>query len=71
MSTKESPLDIVVEPLTQHGHAAGGSVRTDQGGELAVPSCEVRRLRRRSRPRLIWAAREQAILSSDAEWNRS
>jgi hypothetical protein len=33
----------------------------------AVPSHEVHRLRRRSRPRLIQCASQPAILSSDAE----
>ncbi len=32
---KEPPLDIIREFLTQHGHSEGGSVRTNQGGELA------------------------------------
>ncbi len=34
-STKEPPLDIVDAFLSQFGHAHGGSIRTDQGGELA------------------------------------
>jgi hypothetical protein len=38
---------------------------------VAVPRHEVRRLRGRSRPRLIWSARQPAILSSNAEGNRS
>ncbi len=37
----------------------------------AVPSHEVRRFRGRSRPRLIRSARQPAILSSNAEGNRS
>ncbi len=37
----------------------------------AVPSRKVRRLRRRSHPRLIWSAHQPAILSSNAEGNRS
>ncbi len=38
---------------------------------LAVPSHEVRRFRGQSRPRLIWSAHQPAILSSNAEKNRS
>jgi hypothetical protein len=34
-ATKDPPLDIVSEFLQQHGHESGGSIRTDQGGELA------------------------------------
>jgi hypothetical protein len=37
----------------------------------AVPSCEVRRLWRQLHPRLIQFARQPAILSSNAEGNRS
>ncbi len=40
-------------------------------GVFAVPSREVRRLRGRSHLRLIWSARQPAILSSNAERNRS
>jgi len=35
MSAKEPPLDIVDAFLSRFGHAHGGSIRTDQGGELA------------------------------------
>jgi hypothetical protein len=41
------------------------------GEEPAVPSREVRRLRGQSCPRLIWSARQPAILSRNAEGNRS
>ncbi len=34
-ASKEPPLTIIREFLTQHGRSNGGSVRTDQGGELA------------------------------------
>ena len=34
-ASKNPPLDIVTEFLHQHGHEDGGSIRTDQGGELA------------------------------------
>jgi hypothetical protein len=34
-ASKEPPIDIVRAFLGQHGHADGGCVRTDQGGELA------------------------------------
>jgi hypothetical protein len=34
-NTKEPPLDIVDTFLSRFGHANGGSIRTDQGGELA------------------------------------
>ncbi len=34
-STKEPPLDIVDAFLSRFGHAHGGSIRTDQGDELA------------------------------------
>ncbi len=34
-ASKELPLDIIREFLTQHGHSDGGSARTNQGGELA------------------------------------
>ena len=34
-ASKEPPLDIIREFLTQHGHSDGGSVHTDQGGILA------------------------------------
>ncbi len=33
-ASKEPPLNITHEFLTQHGHSNGGSVRTNQGGEL-------------------------------------
>ncbi len=33
--SKDPPLDIVWAFLRLHGHADGGSIRTDQGGELA------------------------------------
>ena len=34
-ASKNPHLDIVMEFLHQHGHEDGGSIRTDQGGELA------------------------------------
>jgi hypothetical protein len=34
-SSKDPPIDIICAFLTQHGHADGGCIRTDQGGELA------------------------------------
>ncbi len=34
-ASKDSLLDIIRAFLTQHGHSEGGSVHTDQGGELA------------------------------------
>ena len=34
-ASKNPPLDIVMEFLHHHGHEDGGSIRTDQGGELA------------------------------------
>ena len=34
-ASKTPPLDIVMEFLHHHGHEDGGSIRTDQGGELA------------------------------------
>ena len=34
-NTKEPPLDLIDTFLTRFGHAHGGSIRTDQGGELA------------------------------------
>jgi hypothetical protein len=34
-ASKNPPLDIVTEFLHHHGHEDGGSIRTDQGGELA------------------------------------
>jgi hypothetical protein len=34
-ATKEPPVAIVQAFLAQHGHADGGCIRTDQGGELA------------------------------------
>ncbi len=34
-STKEPPLEIVDAFLSRFGHDLGGSIRTDQGGELA------------------------------------
>jgi hypothetical protein len=34
-ASKEPPLDIIREFLTQHGHSNGGSMRTNQGGKLA------------------------------------
>ena len=34
-STKEPPMDIVDAFLSRFGHTHGGSIRTDQGGELA------------------------------------
>jgi hypothetical protein len=34
-NTQEPPLDIVDRFLSRFGHAHGGSIRTDQGGELA------------------------------------
>jgi hypothetical protein len=37
-NSKSPPLDIVKEFLVQHGHDDSGSVRTDQGGELAQSS---------------------------------
>jgi len=37
-NSKSPPLDIVKEFLVQHGHDDVGSVRTDQGGELARSS---------------------------------
>ncbi len=33
--SKDPPLDIVQAFLRLHGHADGGSIRTDQGGKLA------------------------------------
>jgi hypothetical protein len=35
MASKEPPIAIVWEFLTQHGHDDGGCIRTDQGGKLA------------------------------------
>ncbi len=35
MASKEPPIAIVREFLTQHGHNNGGCIRTDQGGKLA------------------------------------
>ncbi len=37
-NSKSPPLDIIEEFLTLHGHAEGGCIRTDQGGELAGSS---------------------------------
>lgn len=34
-SSKEPPIDIMSDFLRVHGHAKGGLIRTDQGGELA------------------------------------
>jgi hypothetical protein len=34
-SSKDPPLDLVSTFLRVHGHINGGSIRTDQGGELA------------------------------------
>ena len=34
-ASKDPPLDIVREFLHLHGHEEGGSIRADQGGELA------------------------------------
>ena len=34
-NTKEPPLDLIDTFLTRYRHAHGGSIRTDQGGELA------------------------------------
>ncbi len=34
-ASKDPPLDIVSEFLHHHGHKDSGSIRTDQGGELA------------------------------------
>ncbi len=34
-TSKEPPLDIIDTFLDRFGHIEGGSVRTDQGGELA------------------------------------
>jgi hypothetical protein len=34
-TSKEPPVDIINTFLTRFGHKDGGSVRTDQGGELA------------------------------------
>jgi hypothetical protein len=34
-ASKEPPIDIIRAFLTQHGHANGGCIHTDQGGELA------------------------------------
>jgi hypothetical protein len=37
-NSKSPPLDIIKEFLIQHGHDNGGSVCTNQGGELAKSS---------------------------------
>ena len=34
-ASKDPPLDLITAFLQQHGHKDGGSIRTDQGGELA------------------------------------
>ncbi len=34
-NTKEPPIDIIDTFLTRFGHEHSGSIRTDQGGELA------------------------------------
>jgi hypothetical protein len=36
--SKEPPMDIIDAFLKRHGHSNGGSLRTDQGGELARSS---------------------------------
>ena len=33
-ASKDPPLDLITAFLQQHGHEDGGSIRTDQGGEL-------------------------------------
>jgi hypothetical protein len=38
INSKSPPLDIIKEFLVLHGHDDGGSVRTDQGGELTRSS---------------------------------
>jgi hypothetical protein len=37
-SSKDPPIDIIDKFLTKFGHKEGGSIRTDQGGELAGSS---------------------------------
>ncbi len=34
-NTKEPPLELIDTFLARYGHDQGGSIRTDQGGELA------------------------------------
>ncbi len=36
--SKDPPIDIIDKFLQKFGHADGGSIRTDQGGELAGSS---------------------------------
>ncbi len=63
---------LLPHPIHHHKrHLSTAGNPITQQNNTAVPSREVRRLRKRSRPWLIRSACQPAILSSNAERNRS